>query len=168
MCPNRQLNPQPRHVFWPGIEPATFWCMGQCSNQPTHLARAKIFIFCCVHHPTASPDAMEHLYIIYTLKVLAFSIWLTITLKLEHGLVWEAVKTKTQGQNRTQECLGHLEIHFLFWVGLLCSLFHSSFLKQGEYGLAMRLPPCYPVTQRQCHRKCQLSSLIKPPCSQTH
>ena len=29
------LNPQPRHVPWPGNEPATFRFIGQCSNQAT-------------------------------------------------------------------------------------------------------------------------------------
>ena len=40
MRPNRTSNPQPRYVPWLGIEPAHFWCMGWCSNQPSHLARA--------------------------------------------------------------------------------------------------------------------------------
>ena len=35
--PNCGLNPQPRHVPWPGIELATFWCMGQHSNQMSQL-----------------------------------------------------------------------------------------------------------------------------------
>ena len=26
-------NPQPGYMPWPGIEPVTFWFMGQCSNQ---------------------------------------------------------------------------------------------------------------------------------------
>ena len=30
---NQGSNPQPRYVPWLGIEPATFWCMGQCANQ---------------------------------------------------------------------------------------------------------------------------------------
>ena len=34
-CPDRILNPQPRHVPWPGIELATFWFAGQ---HPTHWA----------------------------------------------------------------------------------------------------------------------------------
>ena len=33
------LNPQPRYVPWLGIEPTTFWCMGWCSNQLSHLVR---------------------------------------------------------------------------------------------------------------------------------
>ena len=32
------------YVVWPGIEPTTCWCMGQCSNQLSHSARAN-FIF---------------------------------------------------------------------------------------------------------------------------
>ena len=40
MCPNQGLNLQLRYVPWPGIEPKTFWCMGQCSNQLSHPARA--------------------------------------------------------------------------------------------------------------------------------
>ena len=37
------LNPQPRYVPWPGIEPKTFfflWSVGQLPNQLSHLARA--------------------------------------------------------------------------------------------------------------------------------
>ena len=45
MRPNQGSNPQPRYVPWPGIEPATFWCMGRCSNQLNHLARALAFNF---------------------------------------------------------------------------------------------------------------------------
>ena len=45
MHPNRGLNLQPRYVPWPGIEPATFWCMWPCSNQPNHLARARRWIY---------------------------------------------------------------------------------------------------------------------------
>ena len=40
MCPNQGLNLQLRYVPWPGVEPKTFWCMGQCSNQLSHPARA--------------------------------------------------------------------------------------------------------------------------------
>ena len=29
-------NTQPRYVSWLGIEPASFWCTGQCSNQLSH------------------------------------------------------------------------------------------------------------------------------------
>ena len=35
-CQEQGSNPQPSSVPWPGIEPATFWCMGQCSNQLSH------------------------------------------------------------------------------------------------------------------------------------
>ena len=33
--PNQWPGPEPRHVPWPGIEPATFWLVGQC---PAHWA----------------------------------------------------------------------------------------------------------------------------------
>ena len=29
-------NMHPRHLSWLGIKPVTFWCIGQCSNQPSH------------------------------------------------------------------------------------------------------------------------------------
>ena len=32
-CPDRGLNPQPRYMPWPGIEPTTFQFMGWCTNQ---------------------------------------------------------------------------------------------------------------------------------------
>ena len=32
-------------VPWPEFEPTTLWCMGQCSNQLSHLARATIKYF---------------------------------------------------------------------------------------------------------------------------
>ena len=32
-------NPQPRHVPQPGIEPVTFWFMGQHPNQPHHTGQ---------------------------------------------------------------------------------------------------------------------------------
>ena len=34
--PNGELNSQPRHVPWLGIEPPAFWCMGRHSNQLSH------------------------------------------------------------------------------------------------------------------------------------
>ena len=40
MHPDWGLNMQTRCVPWLGIEPATFWYMGQCSNQLSHMARA--------------------------------------------------------------------------------------------------------------------------------
>ena len=33
-------NAQPKYVPWLGIEPSTFWCLGRCSNQQSHPARA--------------------------------------------------------------------------------------------------------------------------------
>ena len=38
-------NPKPRHVPWLGIEPATHLYMGPCSNQLSHLARARTICF---------------------------------------------------------------------------------------------------------------------------
>ena len=38
--PNWGSDPQPSYVHWLGIEPANFWCTGQCFNQLSHLARA--------------------------------------------------------------------------------------------------------------------------------
>ena len=52
MCPDWGLNLQPRYVPWAGIEPVTFWCMGQHSNQLRHLARAYNLILdsgLCIH-----------------------------------------------------------------------------------------------------------------------
>ena len=40
MCPDQGSNPQPRYVLQLGIELATFWCSGRCSNQPSYPARA--------------------------------------------------------------------------------------------------------------------------------
>ena len=37
-CPDQGLNPQPRHVLWPGIQCTTYWCTGWCSNQVSHPA----------------------------------------------------------------------------------------------------------------------------------
>ena len=34
MCPNQGSNLKPRHVPWLGIEPATFWFVGQCPIEP--------------------------------------------------------------------------------------------------------------------------------------
>ena len=34
--PNCRWNPQPNYVPWPGMEPTTSWCAGQCSNQLSH------------------------------------------------------------------------------------------------------------------------------------
>lgn len=34
--PSWGLNPQPGHMSWPGIEPATFRCTGQHSNKLSH------------------------------------------------------------------------------------------------------------------------------------
>ena len=39
MCPDGWLNLQPRNMPWLGFEPTTFWCIGQHSNQLSHLAR---------------------------------------------------------------------------------------------------------------------------------
>ena len=38
---NWGLNPQPRYVPWPGIEPPTFWCTGWCSNQLSHTSQGR-------------------------------------------------------------------------------------------------------------------------------
>ena len=45
MHPDQRLNPQPRYVPWPGIEPTTFWYMQQPSYQLKHLARAMTNVF---------------------------------------------------------------------------------------------------------------------------
>ena len=39
------LNLQPRFVPWLGFEPATFWCMGWCSNQQSHISQSSPSIF---------------------------------------------------------------------------------------------------------------------------
>ena len=39
MHPDRKLNPQHRHVPWPGTEPTTFQIMGRCSNQLSHTGQ---------------------------------------------------------------------------------------------------------------------------------
>ena len=41
MCPNQGLNPQPLHVPWMGIEPATFRFVGQCPTNWSTPARAR-------------------------------------------------------------------------------------------------------------------------------
>ena len=43
-------NPQPRYVPCPGMERATFWCMGQCSNQLSHPARTSKQFFSEFYH----------------------------------------------------------------------------------------------------------------------
>ena len=40
MYHDQESNPQPRLVYRLGIEPVTFWCIGQCSNQLSHPTRA--------------------------------------------------------------------------------------------------------------------------------
>ena len=53
MHPNWGSNPQPRYVPWPGIEPATFWCKEQCSNQLSYVARAlRSLLTPLLHKPT--------------------------------------------------------------------------------------------------------------------
>ena len=42
--PNWGSNLQPKYVPWPGIKPVTFWCMGWCSNQLGHQARAQVIL----------------------------------------------------------------------------------------------------------------------------
>ena len=37
--PDQGSNPPPRYVPWPGIEPATFWCLRWCFSQLSHPAR---------------------------------------------------------------------------------------------------------------------------------
>ena len=46
-CPDQGPHPQPRYVLCnlPTIKPATFWCMRQCSNQLSHLAREALLNF---------------------------------------------------------------------------------------------------------------------------
>ena len=38
-CPNRGSNPQPSYVLWLGMEPITFWYMGQSSKQLGHMGQ---------------------------------------------------------------------------------------------------------------------------------
>ena len=42
MCPDWGLNPQPRHVPWPGLKPMTFQFIGQCPNQLSHTSQGKV------------------------------------------------------------------------------------------------------------------------------
>ena len=44
-CLCQWSNWQPRHMPWLGIEPTTFWYMGQCHSQLTHLAKKRSFFF---------------------------------------------------------------------------------------------------------------------------
>ena len=39
-----------RYETWPRIEPTTFWCMGQCTSQLSHSARATSFLFMYGRH----------------------------------------------------------------------------------------------------------------------
>ena len=46
MHPNRRSNLQPRYVPWPGVEPMTFRCVGQRSNQLSHASQGNsLFLF---------------------------------------------------------------------------------------------------------------------------
>ena len=50
MCPNWGINPQPRHVPWPGIKPMTFWFTGP--HQPGWVLIfffLSIFYWLCYH-----------------------------------------------------------------------------------------------------------------------
>ena len=41
------IKPKLRYLPWPVIKPATFWCMGWCTNQPTELpSRGRSVNFC--------------------------------------------------------------------------------------------------------------------------
>ena len=42
MRPDWGPNKQSWYVPWPGIEPSTFWCMGQHSNQLSHTGQGSI------------------------------------------------------------------------------------------------------------------------------
>ena len=44
MCSDQGSNLKPRFMPWPGIEPATFWCMGWGSNQVSNQARATVAV----------------------------------------------------------------------------------------------------------------------------
>lgn len=87
-----------------------------------------------------------HLCIINTFEALAFSRKPTTYTEAWAQAYFGRLLKPKPAKNRIQECSGHLEIHFLFWVVFLFSLFQSSFLKQGECGLAQGCP----VTQTQC------------------
>ena len=39
MCPDLAL---PTCMYWLGIEPATLWCTGQCSDQLSHTSQGEI------------------------------------------------------------------------------------------------------------------------------
>ena len=49
-CPKWGLYLPHRYVPWPEIEPATFWCMGWCSNQLSHQARARLTFLIQLHN----------------------------------------------------------------------------------------------------------------------
>lgn len=44
---------QPGHVPGLGIEPVTFWCLGQHSNQLSHTSQSKRFFFKNIELPYA-------------------------------------------------------------------------------------------------------------------
>ena len=46
--PGQRPNPQPQYVPCVGIEPTTFWFMGQYSNQLIHTSQGYIPNFKCV------------------------------------------------------------------------------------------------------------------------
>ena len=65
MCPNWQLNPQPRYVPKPGIELPTFWLYPFWDNTPTNWttpARAMICILHCVPNTQSQIRFCHHIF----------------------------------------------------------------------------------------------------------
>ena len=62
MCPDQELNLQPRYVCWPEIEPTTFWCVWWCSNQLSQLARAHhVYFPSLISHQFLTMDTTQTL-----------------------------------------------------------------------------------------------------------
>ena len=69
-CPDQGSNPRLRYVPWWGINLATFWCMGWCSNQVSHSARAQLsfqFILPLLYH-SGLPKACSYVILIHFLS----------------------------------------------------------------------------------------------------
>ena len=68
---------------WPGIEPPTFWCMGRCSNQLSHPARADQLHFLLKYFIHISYKKYPHFLTVFNL-----SFQYQILAKLENNCIF--------------------------------------------------------------------------------